>query len=288
MLFCCISMDYQFNRSIDMAIFTDSSPLAPSLNLSGTGRQDCRDLHAWGPGVRPVYIIHHVLHGKGFLETQKMCFSISAGESFLICPYETIYYYPDPADPWEYTWVEFDGRDAAVLLQESAMSPVSPVCSPLADAPLALLFDRLQHIDIYRKNHAEAIGLLYTLLGIYADGFPACAQPLPEETELLSTAIRLIRTNYHHSSFTAEQLCRMLGVSRSTLYRIFQKELSSAPSRFITDFRLRQARHLLSRGSAVKTTALSCGFSDPFYFSRLFHKEMGTSPSEYRRLHSKV
>ena len=114
-----------------MAIFTDFSPLAPSLNLSGTGRQDCRDLHAWGPGVRPVYIIHHVLHGKGFLETQKMRFSISAGESFLICPYETIYYYPDPADPWEYTWVEFDGRDAAVLLQGSAMSPVSPVCSPL-------------------------------------------------------------------------------------------------------------------------------------------------------------
>lgn len=271
-----------------MKASAEAAPLIPALSLCGTGRQDCRNLHEWGPGMRPVYIIHHILRGRGFLETQKMKFSISAGESFLICPYETIRYYPDPADPWEYTWVEFDGQDAAALLQENAMSSVSPVCPPLTDTPLLLLFDRLQKIDIYRKNRAEAIGLLHAILGVYADAFPASVHPSEEETELLSTAIRLIRTNYHHSYFTAEQLCRMLSVSRSTLYRIFQKELSAAPSRFLTDFRLRQARQLLSRGSAVKTTALSCGFSDPFYFSRLFRKEMGTSPSEYRRLHAKT
>lgn len=29
------------------------------------GRQDCHDLHSWGPGVRQCYIIHYIISGKG-------------------------------------------------------------------------------------------------------------------------------------------------------------------------------------------------------------------------------
>ena len=32
----------------------------PGLTLLATSRQDCSDLHSWGPGVRPVYIIHYI------------------------------------------------------------------------------------------------------------------------------------------------------------------------------------------------------------------------------------
>lgn len=43
----------------------------PGLTLLATGRQDCSDLHSWGPGVRPVYIIHYILRGQGFIEYHK-------------------------------------------------------------------------------------------------------------------------------------------------------------------------------------------------------------------------
>ena len=83
----------------------------PGLTLLATGRQDCSDLHSWGPGVRPVYIIHYILRGQGFIEYHKKTFPVHTGESFLIYPYDTIRYYPDPGNPWEYTWVEFTGKE---------------------------------------------------------------------------------------------------------------------------------------------------------------------------------
>ena len=75
----------------------------PGLTLLATGRQDCSDLHSWGPGVRPVYIIHYILRGQGIIEYHKKTFPVHTGESFLIYPYDTIRYYPDPGNPWEYT-----------------------------------------------------------------------------------------------------------------------------------------------------------------------------------------
>lgn len=97
------------------------------------------------------------------------------------------------------------------------------------------------------------------------------------------TPLPLIRSNFHHEYFHTEQLCQMLGVSRSTLYRAFQSELNISPGDFLSNFRIHQACRLLELGNSVKTAAVSCGFSDAFYFSRAFHRRMGVSPSDYRR-----
>ena len=282
----------------------------PGLTLLATGRQDCSDLHSWGPGVRPVYIIHYILRGQGFIEYHKKTFPVHTGESFLIYPYDTIRYYPDPGNPWEYTWVEFTGKEAASLLDQTAFSPAAPrsapsllgapapCCpvfhipascvwktSPCTDGPARLrqLFADLQPLDLYHQNRNEANGILRTLLGLYADYAPAPGLPDSPASSLLANAVFLIRSNFHHEYFHTEQLCQMLGVSRSTLYRAFQSELNISPGEFLSNFRIHQACRLLELGNSVKTAAVSCGFSDAFYFSRAFRRRMGVSPSDYRR-----
>ena len=201
----------------------------PGLTLLATGRQDCSDLHSWGPGVRPVYIIHYILRGQGFIEYHKKTSPIHTGESFLIYPYDTIRYYPDPGNPWEYTWVEFTGKEAASLLDQTAFSPAAPVCPAICPARLRQLFADLQPLDLYHQNRNEANGILRTLLGLYADYAPAPGLPDSPASSLLANAVFLIRSNFHHEYFHTEQLCQMLGVSRSTLYRAFQSELNISP-----------------------------------------------------------
>lgn len=255
----------------------------PGLTLLATGRQDCSDLHSWGPGVRPVYIIHYILRGQGFIDYHKKTFPAHTGESFLIYPYDTIRYYPDPGNPWEYTWVEFTGKETASLLDQTAFSPAAPVCPAICPDRLRQLFADLQPLDLYHQNHNEANGILRTLLGLYADYAPTPGLPASPASSLLANAVFLIRSNFHHEYFHTEQLCQMLGVSRSTLYRAFQSELNISPGEFLSNFRIHQACRLLKLGNSVKTAAVSCGFSDAFYFSRAFHRRMGVSPSDYRR-----
>ena len=70
--------------------------------------------------------------------------------------------------------------------------------------------------------------------------------------------------------------------SSTTLNRLFQKKIGRSPGQYLLEYRLQQSEKLLQMGMTVKQTALSCGFEDPFYYSRVFRKHYGMPPSDYR------
>lgn len=253
-----------------------------SLFPINSGRQDCSDLHFWGPGMRQCYIIHYILRGKGTLELGNRHFCVSAGQSFLICPYQVVRYAPDPDDPWEYVWVDFMGQDAADYVEQTGMKEAHPVSDPLPPDTLLPYFDRLRRLDLYRKNKTEANALLLAILSVYADAIPPAQRREPEsEDSRLSEALTLIASRYHHPDFHTETISRTLSVSRTTLLRLFRRKLNQSPGEYLQSYRLNQSCKMLRLGMSVKHTALSCGYADPFYYSRAFKKTYGVSPSEY-------
>ena len=80
-----------------------------ALRIYYCGREQCAPGHFWGPAIRPHYLLHVVLHGKGEFFYQEQKYELSAGDAFLIEPMQTHYYQADKKDPWEYAWVGFDG-----------------------------------------------------------------------------------------------------------------------------------------------------------------------------------
>lgn len=255
-----------------------------TLQLTNWGRQDCKDMHSYGPGARPCYIIHYIVQGAGYLEYDRKRYRITAGESFLICPYVVARYYPDPDDPWIYTWVDFVGKEAPEYLAGCRMNRTHPTCPAIEASKILPFFNRLGEIDLYHNNKLEAGGILLTLLGIYRDAFPSPPDGAPSRTDdRLAVATTLIHSNYHHSYFNIEQLCRMMHCNRVTLYRLFQNGLNTSPGNYLTAWRMKQACKMLQMGMSVKTASLSCGFTDQFYFSRAFHRHMGMPPSEYKQ-----
>jgi len=72
-------------------------------------------------------------------------------------------------------------------------------------------------------------------------------------------------------------------VSRTTLFRIFKSELNTTPVEFLTAYRIAQAKTLLTETElSVTAVARSSGYEDNLYFSRVFRKITGFTPTEYR------
>lgn len=253
-----------------------------NIQLINCGSQDCCDMHQWGPGMRPCYIIHYVIKGVGYLHCNGKKYRLEKGMSFLIYPFVNVRYYPDPKDPWEYTWVDFIGNEVSEYLAEGSFDQRKPVYPAIDSTTILPLYKRLLQLDLFYKNKQEANGLLITILGIYADILPSNNErTLPKEDFRLSTAIMLIHTNYHREPFYVDTICTLMHINRVTLYRLFQSKLGLSPSVYLLQYRLKQAKKLLLLDSSIKSTAISCGFSDPLYFSKVFKKHIGVAPSVF-------
>jgi YesN/AraC family two-component response regulator len=89
---------------------------------------------------------------------------------------------------------------------------------------------------------------------------------------------------HHAKPLTREKVARYVGVSEDYLTRCFQQELHMPPMTYLTRYRINQAKTLLARGEMnVTLVATTVGFSSEFYFSRVFRREVGVTPSSYRR-----
>ncbi len=83
---------------------------------------------------------------------------------------------------------------------------------------------------------------------------------------------------------TVEELCQLTGMKKSYLIRSFQQVTGQPPIQYAIQLRLEHARAiLLNEPVPVGEVARRCGFRDEFYFSRMFRKRYGLSPSQFRR-----
>ena len=73
------------------------------------------------------------------------------------------------------------------------------------------------------------------------------------------------------------------GERHINLYRLFKEETGKSLQEYLIEFRLRKACELLRTTSySIGAVACSVGYADPLYFTRLFHKRVGMSPTVYR------
>ena len=82
------------------------------LYLCFCGVSECEPCHSFGPAVRPSYILHYVLSGKGIYQVGGRKYKIRKGQGFLIEPEAVTFYQADEQDPWTYLWVGFAGTHA--------------------------------------------------------------------------------------------------------------------------------------------------------------------------------
>ena len=131
------------------------------------------------------------------------------------------------------------------------------------------------------EEHSRARSqLAYALLCGLSDADSA-APALPP---LVQAAIEDIRAHYA-GLYGVEELSERLGVSKSHLVRTFTAAIGIPPGRYLTRVRVEAAqRLLLHREYTLDIVASLCGFSGANYLCRVFKKETGQSPAQWRAL----
>lgn len=81
-----------------------------------------------------------------------------------------------------------------------------------------------------------------------------------------------------------DEAARVANHSLSWLHRQFRDSLRTTPAQYMIDRRIRRARQLLSSTSLnVGEVGQRVGIADPYYFSKLFKRQTGLSPREFRK-----
>lgn len=109
------------------------------------------------------------------------------------------------------------------------------------------------------------------------------ATALPAHTSALAKhGVAYLHRNYARP-FSRREIADDLGVSEDYFSRTFYRELGITPWDYLNRYRVAQAKLLLHTTSeSVSRIARRVGYSDPAYFSRIFRRLTGQSPSEYR------
>lgn len=96
----------------------------------------------------------------------------------------------------------------------------------------------------------------------------------------------IIYENISNPEFKISSLGKALGYNPDYLRRCFFAETGKNPREYLCSLRLSQAKKLLLQEyfTTVEDVALKCGFNDSFYFSTLFKRRFGISPSKYRKM----
>ena len=89
--------------------------------------------------------------------------------------------------------------------------------------------------------------------------------------------------NYGDETLSVETICRELGVSAAYFSTVFKKETGQAFIQYLTDIRMQKAASLLcEKDMKTYIIAKQVGYNDPNYFSYVFKKKFGVSPSKYK------
>ena len=132
--------------------------------INFAGHEECSPGHRFGPAIRPCYIIHFILNGKGKFFCSDVEYDLGENQAFLIEPSAMTFYQADFEDPWHYLWVAFKGDKTVDIMKRIGISSANPVLSGDREKIIAITEAILDTDSSGFKEELKRQSLLYEFL----------------------------------------------------------------------------------------------------------------------------
>ena len=220
-------------------------------------------------------VLEYIVSGSGSLVVNGEFFKPIAGDVYLIPPYTDHYYASDADTPWHKLWFNISGPLVRPLLTSYHLDDQIL----FRQCPLQSFFEEGLHIlrkQLLPPEIAAPRIILPIFAGLWSFLQNDSSTPNP-------ASLKEYIASQPGVKLSLRDLSKYSGRSVSQTIRIFKKAFQSTPYAENLANRISAATNLLANSELpIKEIAFSLGFRDPYYFSRIFRRKTGLSPSACR------
>ncbi|MDL2234097.1 AraC family transcriptional regulator [Ruminococcaceae bacterium OttesenSCG-928-L11] len=236
------------------------------------------------PKGRSDFYLQYLVKGEMLVKRHSGTQIMVPGQAILYYPHTEYEYSMYGQNEIEYYWVHFTGFDAASLV-ESCNLPNHTLLDLGIRESLILEFEELFREFIIRDScfpYMMATRLCAICTGISRRA--GCIDSSPaEKQDRICQALTYIHKNYGQD-ISVEELASLAHLSVSRFRTLFKARTGLSPLDYLTVLRINQARQLMMQTDmSVGEIAGATGYVDQLYFSRIFRKRTGFTPSAYRQ-----
>lgn len=276
----------QLHNSL-LTVKDKSSPLI--VSSCGTYRLDSdKSLPTCRPRGRLDYQLIYIASGTArfHFDNAENETLLSAGNMVLYRPKEFQKYEYLASEQSEVYWVHFTGSDVKNILRFYGISDDMQVFSVGCNMEFNMIFQKMiSELQHCQPDYKDMVSLLFRSLLITLH-----RQLTQKETvkngylsQTMERASQYFIDNYS-KNINIEAYASSIGMSISWFIQNFKDYTGMTPMQYILSIRIENARLLFeTTGYTITEIAGIVGYDNPLYFSRLFHKQTGYSPSAYRK-----
>lgn len=232
-------------------------------------------------------ILIYCTDGEGWFETNGKRQFLRQNQYVIISANTPHKYGSNDQNPWSIYWIHFTGLKSHLFINHPNQKIEIDLASNARFRERILLFEEIfNNLEMqYSIENLEYANIcLRHMLGSfrYLSQFRKIKEFNPEDK--ITNSIRFMR-DHISEKISLGSVAKNVNLSVSQFSLLFKKKTSRTPIDYLNHLRIQQASRLLDFSTfRINEIALQVGFSDPFYFSRMFSKIMGRSPKEYRKM----
>ncbi len=238
----------------------------------------------WQKGRRDYQILY-VANGKTHFWFDDKEEIVSAGHMVLYKPEEIQKYVYYLEDNPEVFWIHFTGSDVKNILAYHGISLDEHVfyCGVLPDYK-ALFRKIIQELQLCRYGYEDYIASLFNDILLLVDRQQHEQKKATGDVqEQIERAAAYFNENYN-TKISIDDYAESLHISTNWFIHNFKQYAGMSPAQYILSLRMVNAQSLLERTTYnIKEISEIVGYENPLYFSRVFKKEIGKSPAQYRK-----
>ena len=228
------------------------------------------------PFVRPIYYLFLLTDGEAILKMAGREHTVRVGDLFLGypgCPYSL-----ESEGDIRYMYISFFGSCAPKILERLGIRIHEPVFRGF-DKVSEFWFSAISRFNSTNADFLSESVLLYTLSFMGSEAEPG--ELKQNGNTMFEMICQYVDNNYRDSALTLGSVAAIFSYTEKYLSSLFKKNMQLGFNQYVNRLRIAYALRLIEDGwDSVRDIAIASGFSDALYFSKVFKKKVGVTPSE--------